>query len=44
MAISVVMPALEMARDSSEVISRLKREGDTVSKGSHRRGLPGLIY
>jgi pyruvate dehydrogenase E2 component (dihydrolipoamide acetyltransferase) len=33
MAISVVMPALEMAQESGKVISWLKQEGETVSKG-----------
>jgi len=33
MAVSVVMPALEMAQESGKVISWRKREGDKVSKG-----------
>src|SRR5712664_1954502 len=33
MAISVVMPALEMAQETGKVISWLKKEGETVSKG-----------
>jgi pyruvate dehydrogenase E2 component (dihydrolipoamide acetyltransferase) len=33
MAISVIMPALEMAQESGKVISWLKQEGETVSKG-----------
>jgi pyruvate dehydrogenase E2 component (dihydrolipoamide acetyltransferase) len=33
MAISVVMPALEMAQETGKLISWLKKEGDTVSKG-----------
>jgi pyruvate dehydrogenase E2 component (dihydrolipoyllysine-residue acetyltransferase) len=33
MAISVVMPALEMAQESGKVISWLKREGEAVAKG-----------
>jgi pyruvate dehydrogenase E2 component (dihydrolipoamide acetyltransferase) len=33
MAISVVMPALEMAQETGKLISWLKKEGDAVSKG-----------
>lgn len=33
MAISVVMPALEMAQETGKLISWLKQEGDSVSKG-----------
>jgi pyruvate dehydrogenase E2 component (dihydrolipoamide acetyltransferase) len=33
MAISVVMPALEMAQETGKVISWLKQEGETVAKG-----------
>jgi len=33
MAISVVMPALEMAQETGKVISWLKKEGEAVSKG-----------
>lgn len=33
MAVSVVMPALEMAQESGKVISWRKREGEKVSKG-----------
>jgi len=33
MAISVVMPALEMAQETGKVISWLKKEGEPVSKG-----------
>src|SRR5467141_1789692 len=33
MAISVVMPALEMAQETGKLISWLKKEGETVSKG-----------
>lgn len=33
MAISVVMPALEMAQETGKLVSWLKREGDHVSKG-----------
>lgn len=33
MAISVVMPALEMAQETGKLISWLKKEGDPVSKG-----------
>jgi len=33
MAISVVMPALEMAQETGKLISWLKKEGDTVVKG-----------
>src|SRR5271156_2066704 len=33
MAISVVMPALEMAQETGKLVSWLKKEGDTVAKG-----------
>src|SRR5271157_3094401 len=33
MAISVVMPALEMAQETGKLISWLKKEGDPVVKG-----------
>ena len=33
MAISVVMPALEMAQETGKIISWLKQEGDTITKG-----------
>jgi pyruvate dehydrogenase E2 component (dihydrolipoamide acetyltransferase) len=33
MATSVVMPALEMAQETGKIVSWLKKEGDTVSKG-----------
>ncbi len=33
MAASVVMPALEMAQETGKIISWLKKEGDTISKG-----------
>src|SRR5271156_1450822 len=33
MAISVVMPALEMAQETGKLISWLKKEGETVGKG-----------
>jgi pyruvate dehydrogenase E2 component (dihydrolipoamide acetyltransferase) len=33
MAISVVMPALEMAQETGKLVSWLKKEGDRVSKG-----------
>lgn len=33
MAISVVMPALEMAQETGKLISWLKQEGDSVAKG-----------
>ena len=33
MAVSVVMPALEMAQESGKVISWRKREGEKVAKG-----------
>ncbi len=33
MAISVVMPALEMAQETGKLISWIKREGDAVAKG-----------
>src|SRR5579862_6621371 len=33
MAISIVMPALEMAQETGKLISWLKKEGDSVVKG-----------
>jgi len=33
MAISVVMPALEMAQETGKLISWLKKEGETIAKG-----------
>ena len=33
MAVSVVMPALEMAQETGKLVSWLKREGDQVRKG-----------
>jgi pyruvate dehydrogenase E2 component (dihydrolipoamide acetyltransferase) len=33
MAISVVMPALEMAQETGKIISWLKQEGDSIAKG-----------
>ena len=33
MAISVVMPALEMAQETGKLISWLKKEGEPVIKG-----------
>jgi pyruvate/2-oxoglutarate dehydrogenase complex dihydrolipoamide acyltransferase (E2) component len=33
MAVSVVMPALEMAQDSGKLVSWLKQEGESVRKG-----------
>jgi pyruvate dehydrogenase E2 component (dihydrolipoamide acetyltransferase) len=33
MAVSVVMPALEMAQETGKVISWRKREGEQVAKG-----------
>lgn len=33
MAISVVMPALEMAQETGKLVSWLKKEGDSISKG-----------
>src|SRR2546425_3231418 len=33
MATSVVMPALEMAQETGKIVSWLKKEGETVSKG-----------
>src|SRR5206468_12833857 len=30
---SIVMPALEMAQETGKIVSWLKKEGDTVSKG-----------
>ncbi len=33
MAISVVMPALEMAQETGKIISWLKKEGETITKG-----------
>jgi pyruvate dehydrogenase E2 component (dihydrolipoamide acetyltransferase) len=33
MAVSVVMPALEMAQETGKIISWLKKEGDSIAKG-----------
>ena len=33
MATSVVMPALEMAQETGKIVSWLKKEGETISKG-----------
>src|SRR5207244_12836350 len=33
MATSIVMPALEMAQETGKIVSWLKKEGDSVSKG-----------
>ena len=33
MAISVVMPALEMAQETGKLVSWLKKEGETIVKG-----------
>src|SRR5882672_1165487 len=33
MAVSVVMPALEMAQETGKLVSWKKKEGDTVAKG-----------
>jgi pyruvate dehydrogenase E2 component (dihydrolipoamide acetyltransferase) len=33
MAVSIVMPALEMAQETGKIISWLKREGDSIAKG-----------
>ena len=33
MATSVVMPALEMAQETGKIVSWVKKEGDSVSKG-----------
>src|SRR5580700_2705952 len=33
MAVSVVMPALEMAQETGKIISWLKQEGDSIAKG-----------
>src|SRR5690242_14861901 len=33
MAISVVMPALEMAQETGKLVSWLKKEGEAVAKG-----------
>src|SRR5213593_3544137 len=33
MATSVVMPALEMAQETGKIVSWIKKEGDTVTKG-----------
>ena len=33
MAISVVMPALEMAQETGKLVSWKKKEGDAVKKG-----------
>ena len=33
MALSVVMPALEMAQETGKLLAWLKQEGDTITKG-----------
>src|SRR5579863_7866974 len=33
MAVSIVMPALEMAQETGKIISWLKKEGDAIVKG-----------
>ena len=33
MAVSIVMPALEMAQETGKIISWLKKEGDAIAKG-----------
>ena len=33
MAVSIVMPALEMAQETGKIISWMKKEGDTIAKG-----------
>src|SRR5579863_10103277 len=33
MAVSIVMPALEMAQETGKIISWLKKEGDSIVKG-----------
>jgi pyruvate dehydrogenase E2 component (dihydrolipoamide acetyltransferase) len=33
MAVSIVMPALEMAQETGKIIAWLKREGDSIAKG-----------
>src|ERR1700677_843519 len=33
MAVSIVMPALEMAQEPGKIISWLKKEGDVIAKG-----------
>src|ERR1700722_13663448 len=33
MAVSIVMPALEMAQETGKIISWLKQEGDSIAKG-----------
>src|SRR5688572_2444117 len=33
MATSIVMPALEMAQETGKIVSWLKKEGDTITKG-----------
>ncbi len=33
MAISVVMPALEMAQETGKIIAWIKKEGDAIAKG-----------
>ena len=33
MAVSVVMPALEMAQETGKIVSWLKKEGDKITKG-----------
>src|ERR1700691_1296355 len=33
MAVSIVMPALEMAQETGKIISWLRKEGDSIAKG-----------
>src|SRR5262245_52073808 len=33
MAVSVVMPALEIAQETGKIVSWLKKEGDSITKG-----------
>src|SRR5579871_3860115 len=33
MAVSVVMPALELAQETGKILSWIKKEGDSISKG-----------
>jgi len=33
MAISVVMPALELAQETGKILSWIKKEGDSITKG-----------
>jgi pyruvate/2-oxoglutarate dehydrogenase complex dihydrolipoamide acyltransferase (E2) component len=40
MAVSIVMPALEMAQETGKIISWLKQEGDSIAKGEPMKSKP----